>query len=286
MLIGFGGRLQSGKTMLGKICEKYGAERLFFALPLKQLCADILNVSIDKSNEMKITSCPIEFSFDRAMCEYISQKTNLSFDSIYQIAANKKVENVRELLQYLGTNIIRRIDMDWHVKEIAKMIQDGKDYVIDDVRYPNEKKLIDRLGGDCWYIVRPQINNISNHESETSLTFHHCWNKIIINNNDKESLEKQWDFFVQDYKNNVKEREKHIQTIIERGVSFNSCDILISKTLIISKYLFDYVPKDYNFERIESLKLNDDKTLFLTYKDGTMEMIENPLNIEELKKYL
>lgn len=166
------------------------------------------------------------------------------------------------------------------------MIQDGKDYVIDDVRYPNEKKLIDRLGGDCWYIVRPQINNISNHESETSLTFHHCWNKIIINNNDKESLEKQWDFFVQDYKNNVKEREKHIQTIIERGVSFNSCDILISKTLIISKYLFDYVPKDYNFERIESLKLNDDKTLFLTYKDGTMEMIENPLNIEELKKYL
>lgn len=74
------------------------------------------------------------------------------------------------------------------------MIQDGKDYVIDDVRYPNEKKLIDRLGGDCWYIVRPQINNISNHESETSLTFHHCWNKIIINNNDKESLEKQWDF--------------------------------------------------------------------------------------------
>lgn len=91
-----------------------------FALPLKQLCADILNVSIDKLNEMKITSCPIEFSFDRAMCEYISQKTNLSFDSIYQIAANKKVENVRELLQYLGTNIIRRIDMDWHVKEIAK----------------------------------------------------------------------------------------------------------------------------------------------------------------------
>ena len=32
--------------------------------------------------------------------------------------------------------------------------------------------------------------------------------------------------------------------------------------------------------------MNEDKSVFIKYKDGTIEMIDNPLNIEDLKIYV
>ena len=53
MIIGFAGRMRSGKTELAKICEDAGFEKLYFALPLKQLCADLMDISIDELNKWK-----------------------------------------------------------------------------------------------------------------------------------------------------------------------------------------------------------------------------------------
>ena len=44
-----------------------------------------------------------------------------------------------------------------------------------------EKKLIEDLGGDCWFVTRTTLENVSNHESETSITWKDCFNKVIIN---------------------------------------------------------------------------------------------------------
>ena len=41
MIIGFCGRLRSGKSELSKVCQKHGYQPLSFAIPLKELCADI-----------------------------------------------------------------------------------------------------------------------------------------------------------------------------------------------------------------------------------------------------
>ena len=53
MIIGLAGRMRSGKTELAKICERFGYERLYFALPLKRLCADLLDISLDELNRAK-----------------------------------------------------------------------------------------------------------------------------------------------------------------------------------------------------------------------------------------
>ena len=37
---------------------------------------------------------------------------------------------------------------------------------------------------------------------------------------------------------------------------------------------------------IENISMNEDKSVFIKYKDGTIEMIDNPLNIEDLKIYV
>lgn len=286
MIIGLCGRIGSGKTMLGQICEENGYKRLYFALPLKQLCAEMLNVSIDKLNIMKNNNEHIDFYFTESICSFIAERTNLSYKRIAQIALNKHVYNVRDLLQYLGTEIIRRLDNDWHVNMIEAMIKPNENYVIDDVRYPNEKKMIDRLGGHCWYIIRLKIDNISNHSSETSLTFHHCWDKIIFNLSDAETLKNQWRTFLQDYFNNVNQRDIEIKKIIDDGFKDDIDSKMLYKDLLISPFIFNYYPRTYNIDTINKVILNEDNLLFLFKKDSSIEVVDNPLEIEELKRYL
>jgi type IV secretory pathway ATPase VirB11/archaellum biosynthesis ATPase len=56
--------------------------------------------------------------------------------------------------------------------------------------------------------------------------------------------------------------------------------------LMLSKALFSYVPKVVDENNIEEISMNEDKSVFIKYKDGTIEMVDNPLNIEDLKRYV
>ena len=52
-IIGFGGRIGSGKSELAKICQDAGFKKLYFALPLKQLVSNLINVKLVEINELK-----------------------------------------------------------------------------------------------------------------------------------------------------------------------------------------------------------------------------------------
>ena len=77
MIIGFCGRCRSGKTELAKICENYGYTKLYFALPLKQLCADILDVTMDELNKAKNENIPIQITIGNDVCSILSEETEI-----------------------------------------------------------------------------------------------------------------------------------------------------------------------------------------------------------------
>ena len=176
MIIGFAGRMRSGKTELAKVCEELGYRKLYFALPLKQLCADLLDISIDGLNEAKNNNTDISLFLGDDICTILSEETEIPLEDVRSTCYGKTMNNVRQMLQFIGTDLIRKHNTDWHVNRVRQMIEDGYDYVIDDVRFPNEKKMIEDLGGTCWFVIRTTFDNISNHVSETSITWHHCWN--------------------------------------------------------------------------------------------------------------
>ena len=88
-IIGFGGRLGSGKTELSQICEQYGYEKLYFALPLKQLCSDLLDISIDELNVLKRNNTPINITVTKDWIDIIHESTNIPFDNIQMIMEGK-----------------------------------------------------------------------------------------------------------------------------------------------------------------------------------------------------
>lgn len=283
MVIGFAGRCRSGKTVLSEVCEKYGYQRLSFALPLKQLCADILDISIDELNRAKNESIPIEITIGKDICEILSEETNIPIETTTEICDGKYLHTVRDMLQFIGTDYIRKYNKDWHVNKVREMIDENTNYVIDDVRFPNEKKMIEDLGGDCWFVTRTTLENVSNHESETSITWKDCFNKVIINDSTLHEMLFKWEIFMDNYTRSCAIRDDEFNRILENGSANEIASLSVLSVLMLSKDLFTYIPKNFDKNKINSITMNTDKTVFIKYKDDTVEMIDNKLIIEELK---
>jgi len=286
MIIGFAGRCRSGKTVLSEVCEKYGYQRLSFALPLKQLCADILDISIDELNRAKNENIPIEITIGKDICEILSEETNIPIETTTEICDGKYLHTVRDMLQFIGTDYIRKYNSDWHVNKIKEMIKNDVNYVIDDVRFPNEKRMIEELGGDCWFVTRTTLDNVSNHESETSITWKDCMNKVIVNNSTLNELLFKWEIFMDNYTRSCAIRDEEFNKILENGLNEDIASLSVLSVLMLSPSLFDYCPKDIEKNSVDSITMNEDKSVFIKYIDGSIEMVDHPLIIEDLKIYL
>ena len=286
MVIGFAGRLKSGKSELAKVCESLGYRRLYFAMPLKQLCADILDISVDELNRAKNEGIPIQITIGEDICQILSEETNIPLETTKELCNGKYIETVRDMLQFIGTDYIRAYNSDWHVNKIREMIDVNCDYVIDDVRFKNEKALIDELGGDCWFVVRPILDNVSNHESETSLTWHDCWNRIIINNDTLHYLQFKWETFMDNYQSSCALRDKEFNRILENGSENEITKMSPLDVLMLSKDIFTYSPIEFNDENIKKIESAGNNGAKITYKDDTYEFVYNALNVEDIKRFI
>ena len=100
--------------------------------------------------------------------------------------------------------------------------------------------------------------------------------------------------FMNSVRSVFKKREEHIYSfsdildveILENGSANEIASLSVLSMLMLSKALFSYVPKVVDENNIEEISMNEDKSVFIKYKDGTIEMIDNPLNIEDLKIYV
>lgn len=283
-IIAFAGRCRSGKSELATICEKYGYEKLYFALPLKQLCADILDISIDGLNKAKNEGTDIGLKIDDDICVILSEETGIPLESVKDICYGKVLNNVREMLQFIGTDLIRKYNTNWHVNKMREMINPDKNYVIDDVRFPNELDLIRELGGDCWFIIRPKIDNVSNHESETALSWKDFGNKVIINDSSLELFKFKWETFLKDYDKSIKIRDEHLKTnnIIDLYCELSE-PLSVFEMLEISPYLFKYKEREFDCKNIKAINQLEDGSVYIEHTDNSNEILKNPISIECLK---
>ncbi len=283
MILGFAGRLRSGKTELAKVCQEHGYEIMSFATPLKELCADLLSVTIDELNSLKNNCIKINILISNELCEKISKETDIPIDIVEDVSLGKVIVDAREMLQFIGTDLIRKYNEDWHVNKIKERLDKDKNYVFDDVRFKNEKKMINSLGGDCWFVIRPKIDQVSNHESETSLTWKDCFNKIIINDKTLEYLRFKWENFLDDYTNSVSRRDDEFNRILEMYPQNRIENLSALDMLFISEDFFTYSPKEIKKDCVAGFKFTPGSGLQISYQDGTIEIVYNMLVIEDLK---
>lgn len=282
-----------GKTELANICKEHGYEILSFATPLKNLIANLLGITIKQVNELKkVNKTYVLQNMDLV---FLSKETNIPLDIVKEKCGKKTFKNTRELMQYIGTDLIREYNPDWHVNKTRETIINdlNKNYVIDDVRFPNERKMIEELGGTCWFIIRPKLDNVSNHLSETALKWQEFEN-LIINNNSLNYLKYRWNIFIEDdYMESLKSRKKILYNLYGDKETIN---ILKEKTenftlldmLFISKDEFTYNAKYRNNENVTKVEQCDGYVNVYSSGDDwvSCDVVTNPFIIEDLKIYI
>ena len=107
-------------------------------------------------------------------------------------------KTVRELLQGVGQGLRDAIDPNLWVKILFANTEGWSNYIIADVRYPNEVKAIKERNGILLRIDRKGAG-AGNHSSETALDDYKEWDVHIENNGSIEDLFEAMKIFIKNY---------------------------------------------------------------------------------------
>ena len=107
-------------------------------------------------------------------------------------------QTVRELLQGIGQGLRDTIDSDLWVKILFANTEGWSNYIIADVRYPNEIYAIKKRNGVLIRIDRKGAG-AGNHSSETALDNYKEWDVQIENNSFIEDLFEAMKIYIKNY---------------------------------------------------------------------------------------
>lgn len=280
-IISFSGRKGSGKTELANVCSKYDYKVIYFADYLKDMVCKCLDINRDTLERLKDKEMTFDLSNKK---EYIAKELQINSKDIDNLGLFK---SIREILQILGTDIIRKYNPDWHINKTMLYLQENKEskFCIGDCRFLNEKKMIENLGGECWFIIRPNQLNISNHTSETQLNWSYFNDKIVMNTMKKQDLIQKWTDYL--YK---RSKGMKIESFVSNRLR-NHCFLYLNENSI---YLLGFFSGSNVFIKDNILIVENDKVLRLKYIKDELKnnyninnmnsiSIYNPFIIENLK---
>ncbi len=164
-IIGLGYKARSGKDTVAEVLERYGFKRTAFAKSLKEAVKAIFHFTDDHV-----------------------------YGELKEVHNEFWGTTPRDILQRMGTNAMRnnfRNDV-WLKSVEAEMLNDlDRDWVISDVRFPNEANMIQLLGGSVFRVDRPGIKSAiatTSHASETSMDGWGGWDGVIDNSGTLDDL--------------------------------------------------------------------------------------------------
>jgi hypothetical protein len=265
-------------------------------------------MSYEDLNEKKDNGYTFDVVPDNRWFNIIDKRTHIGVDNIKKELQNVHITSIRQLLQVIGTDVIRKYNENWHVEKMIEEIQsysEDKLIVIDDVRFPNERDAILRLSGEVFFIVRPNSLTISNHPSETALKWHNfSFDKVIINNypNEEEFITNFKIHYVNDFETFVPKSllvSENMNYVMPCG--YFGCqeygDISTYKDLlddIIRQVKRDKLFWDYGLIRYKTCT-ESLANKYITRVDNNIKYLDahcnefitcNPLIVENLKIYL
>ena len=187
-IIGITGRKYNGKDTLGNLfVNNYGYKKLAYADPLKEACRCIFNFTDE---------------------QLYGDKKEID-DEFWHVTP-------RKVLQYVGTdmfrthikNVIPHVENNIWVEVVKKQILDGlkndpnAKFVITDVRFPNEAKMLQDLGGIVVRVKRDSVNTETDTHASELMIENLEVNHEILNNGTIDELHYNMVEYLKNYKSN------------------------------------------------------------------------------------
>lgn len=214
MLIGIAGEKKSGKETLASMFMHSGFARYGFADHLRVAASFIFEMPIATFKDSDKKDSPFKrkkwlglveeeylISMDKnrikRACNYFrtKYKTTKIHENL-QPFKNKKFRTPREMLQFIGTDLIRTyLGNEFHIEYVFSdiMEQGYENVVLADARYSNERRNIKEIGG--WNILIQRNTGMGKdmHESENDLGKPEDYDFIVDNNKTMKHLQQEVD---------------------------------------------------------------------------------------------
>ena len=193
-LIGFGYKLGVGKTTCADFLKGY--TKLSFAAGVKEETAEFLtHLGVPfRPENLYGSQKDKEEVFFVDIPRWCCMTPVKLFTPAKEVISHSKPGYVsltfRQLLQLWGTEYRRRQDPDYWVKRLEAKLDGLERVVIDDVRFPNEVEMVQRLGGRVIRIDRPGPAE-STHASEIELDSFDGWDDVIVNDGTLRELDEK-----------------------------------------------------------------------------------------------
>jgi len=136
-----------------------------FADGLKRIALRIFRLKEAQMYDGTLKEIPFTSPIDMDMyLPLMRLETGLDIQS-----ANKVAHSPREIMQFFGTDYVRRAQDDYWIRRLLVDVQDNRRVLIPDTRFPNEAEAIKTAGGRIIKIVRVGMLDNSTHPSETEI---------------------------------------------------------------------------------------------------------------------
>jgi len=276
-IVALAGRKGSGKSTLSKyLIDNEDFHRISFADYLKELIINVFNIEkkylYDQSlKETKCLNIYTDLDFYQKISRYINEDiTYLHQQSLY-------IDNPRYLLQFVGTDILRKHDLNFHVKKTLSTIVSNKktNFVCDDLRFQNELEGLRSINAEEYFVIRPNNWNISNHESETSIHWFDINSKIINNSSLDRLIEA---FRIRQYTNqsDIIYNYKSMKPVLQFDLS-----AAVPNDAFIGGFICAHKIKN----NLKELELNSIKEYLLDLSER-LDYLTNDFKLENLKNWL
>lgn len=165
-VIGFTGFAQVGKDSAAAFLVERGWTKLSFADALRNALYalnPIISVEVYMEDDCYSDGSP---------CATVDRFVRLQeiFDSLGYEETKRAYPEYRELLQRFGTEVGReQFGENFWTDRVVAQIKEGGRYVISDVRFPNEAKVVHDLGGRVYRIMRDGTGAVNSHVSDTGI---------------------------------------------------------------------------------------------------------------------
>jgi hypothetical protein len=280
MIISISGRKLSGKTTLANEAIKRGFIKISFADKLKRITSELIDCPVeDLSDPIKKEEKFNTTYYWLDLKNKLEKVLNLSLPNDIQ---NMLLESKRDVLQFIGTEVLRRVDSEYHVNSLREQIEPNKNYVTDDCRFLNEFQLLSNLGAVSILVIRPSHMVYSNHESETALNRKY-FQKIIKNNQSKEKFIEMFNRFLDD-KTNLEETISSRMGgpldeffLSETQESCYTSGVLYASGRLINQNKSNLIAVD--------TKINIPKPIDLFSFDGDQKIIDNEIYLDDFKRW-
>lgn len=198
MIVGISGKIDSGKSTLAKRLIAFDFIKFSFADWMKHYCAGVYDVPVEwmyDQDQKESTSRQYKIS---ALARDLRSLERMGYSDATCRALILQLENtlnrpyfvsLREMLQFVGTEYFRALDPNFHVKRTVETLDPNKNYVCDDMRFPNEVDALRRVNAKLFRVNRPTHSNTGNHPSEIALDDYTDWDFILVNDGTLEQYE-------------------------------------------------------------------------------------------------